>query len=95
MQPAVRVLMLGLVMALSSPGAVAQTDDTVPAAPADGVKSEKEWRAAFRSARDGEASVVACRAKLSDYCSWEYYRSREESEVQAYHEYLAARRRGE
>jgi hypothetical protein len=58
-------------------------------------RSEQSWRNSFRQLHRGLAAVEACRARLPDYCSWEYRKSREESEIQAFREYIDAKRRGE
>jgi len=60
-----------------------------------GGQGERYWRKAFERVRGGLASVADCRARLPDYCSWEYWESRGEAEAAAYKAYLAAKRRGE
>jgi hypothetical protein len=58
-------------------------------------KDERFWRGAFEQVHRGLATVDACRGRLTDYCSWERLKSREESEVRAFRDYLDAKRRGE
>jgi hypothetical protein len=56
---------------------------------------ERYWRNAFQQVRGGLDSLEPCRATLPDYCSWEYWESRNESDARAYRAYLEAKRRGE
>ena len=67
-----------------------------PAAPEpSGALGEAYWRNSFRSLHAAFDAIVACRETLSDYCLWERIKSREPAEVEAYQEYLDAKRRGE
>ena len=88
-----RALALLSLLALCSPGLAAEPE--VPALARDADAEELRWRQSFHQVRKGLAAIDACRARLPDYCSWEYYRSRGDSEVQAYKKYLDARKRGE
>ena len=54
-----------------------------------------DWRQDFQALERADTSLAACRAELPEYCSWEYRKSREESETTAFREYLDARARGE
>ena len=60
-----------------------------------GGPGEAHWRKAFKQVQSGHAAAAACRARLPDYCSWEYWESRGETEAKAYRVYLEAKRRGE
>ncbi len=60
-----------------------------------GGHGEAHWRRAFQQLQSGQAAAAACRARLPDYCSWEYWESRGETEAKAYKAYLEAKHRGE
>ena len=60
-----------------------------------GGHDESYWRKAFTELREAPERIAACRATLPDYCSWEYWESRNDEDAKAYRDYLAARRRGE
>ena len=89
-----------LIVSLSSPAYVAG-DEKSAAGASDasaetyGGHDEPYWRNAFQQVRDGLDALEPCRATLPDYCSWEYWESRNESDARAYRAYLEAKRRGE
>ena len=82
-------LALLLLAAMTGLRAEAQSNDSY------GGHGEAHWRNAFERVREGLETAAACRARLPDYCSWEYWESRGETEAKAYKEYLEAKRRGE
>ncbi len=69
----------------------AQNEPAVGAEPS-GARGETYWRHAFDDLRKGFDALESCRARLPDYCSWEYHHSRDESSAEAYRLYLAAKR---
>ena len=83
-----RTLLLVALLLIAAP-ANAQSNET------HGGHGEARWRKAFQQVRSGLDAVAACRARLPDYCSWEYWESRGETEAKAYKAYLEAKRRGE
>ena len=86
-----RSLYLGVLFLITLSGApeLGRADESY------GGHHEKYWRKAFERVRAGLDAVTSCRARLPDYCSWEYWESRGETEARAYKEYLEAKRRGE
>ncbi len=83
-----RTLFLVVLLLIAAP-ANAQYNET------HGSHGEAHWRNAFERVREGLEMAAACRARLPDYCSWEYWESHGETEAKAYKEYLEAKRRGE
>ncbi len=84
-----------LLLSVMIPLLVEAQNEPAVGAEASGARGEAYWRHAFDDLRKGFDALESCRARLPDYCSWEYYRSREESSAEAYRLYLEAKRRGQ
>ncbi len=89
-----------LIVILIAPGQIVGDEQPVTSssdasAETYGGQGERYWQNAFQQVRGGLDSLEPCRATLPDYCSWEYWESRNESDARAYRAYLEAKRRGE
>ncbi|MFQ5513097.1 MAG: hypothetical protein ACE5FG_01570 [Myxococcota bacterium] len=95
MRPSMLVLIPSLMLSTQAAGEPPANSQASGSPTLEDGPSEASWREAFDELHEALTLLGRCRAGLDDYCSWEYRKSREESEVQAFREYLEARRRGE